>query len=195
MAKPTGTSGVRSLGNIVNLKRRHCHAFELVLRNWCDGVAGRPGCRHGVLGAATPPHKGRPPHKGNTRESGASSSRNSGPPIGSWPRRTTTTTGIGPRPPTKSIRPSKTWPINTRRAESGQTPGNGGNHGSGTHEPNKAAQSGKEHEPQGNSDSQLREAHEILKTVLGQINATKHPKAAGHIKEAIHEIRLALKMK
>ncbi len=82
-----------------------------------------------------------------------------------------------------------------KKAESGQTPGNGGNHGSGTHEPNKAAQSGKEHEPQGNSDSQLREAHEILKTVLGQINATKHPKAAGHIKEAIHEIRLALKMK
>ena len=82
-----------------------------------------------------------------------------------------------------------------KKGEPGQTPGNGGNHGSGTHEPNKAAQSGKEHEPQGNSDSQLREAHEILKTVLGQINATKHPKAAGHIKEAIHEIRLALKMK
>ncbi len=52
----------------------------------------------------------------------------------------------------------------------------------------------KVHEPQANSDVQLREARELLKGALAQMNG-KHPKATANVEAAIRQIDVALKLK
>lgn len=63
--------------------------------------------------------------------------------------------------------------------------------------PPQAAPGGqpKGHEPQPNSDTQLREAKALLEGALTHINGSRHPGAAANLKAAIFEIHTALKIK
>lgn len=66
----------------------------------------------------------------------------------------------------------------------------------GTAGVNKPAKTGEghAHEPQGNSDDQLKQAQTILESVQSELNS-RHPKAAGNVQAAITEITTALSLK
>ncbi len=51
------------------------------------------------------------------------------------------------------------------------------------------------HEPQATSDAQLRQALQILQSVVPHINSTRHPKAATNVQAAIGQINTALSIK
>ena len=77
-----------------------------------------------------------------------------------------------------------------KTAQAGSTPNNG------AVAPKQTASSGQPpvHEPQANSDAQLRQSQQILQGVLKQIGA-RHPKAAADVKTAIGEINAALSVR
>ena len=51
------------------------------------------------------------------------------------------------------------------------------------------------HEAQGVSDTQLAAAEQLLLKVAAELNATgKHPKASAHVKIALEELQVALKI-
>ena len=64
-------------------------------------------------------------------------------------------------------------------------------------QPGAAAGKGKAkmHEPQANSDAQVREALQLLQGAVAHINGNKHPKATAHVAAAIKEINTALAIK
>jgi hypothetical protein len=63
----------------------------------------------------------------------------------------------------------------------------------GVNRPAKTGE-GHVHEPQGNSDAQLKQAQSILESVQGELSS-RHPKAAANVQAAITEITTALSIK
>ena len=51
------------------------------------------------------------------------------------------------------------------------------------------------HEPQVESDAQLREAEKILKALDVDLLKSKHPKAMVHVQNALKELETALKIR
>ena len=86
---------------------------------------------------------------------------------------------IGSRPPKRSTRRLKELGYQHKKAHPGTTPANG------LLSPHPHA---KMHEPQGNSDAQMREALQILQGALTHFNGT-HPKAVANVKRDCRSIR------